>query len=75
MFKGTLEICKISIRTDSSFNKAVFKRYKDVVKDLYINPMHEEWLGSLLLEEYIPTKILQGIFQGVRRLQKLLTPT
>lgn len=49
MFKGTLEICKISIRTDSAFNKAVFERYKDVVKGLYINPMEEKWLGSLLL--------------------------
>lgn len=75
MFKGTLEKCKISIRTDSAFNKAVFERYKDVVKGLYINPMEEKWLGSLLLEEFSPTKILHGIFLGVSRLQKLLTPT
>ena len=38
-----------------SFNMAVFERYKDVVKELYTEPM-EKLLESFLLEETIQTR-------------------
>jgi len=56
LVQGGLEIkCKISVKTNSSFSKAIFERYKDMVKELYIEPKEEEILGSFLLEENIPT--------------------
>ena len=58
LVQGGLEIrCKISIKMHSSFNKAVFECYKDMVKELYIEPKKEELLGSFLLEETIPMQV------------------
>ena len=52
LVQGGLEIrCKIAVKTSSSFNKAVFERYKDEVKELYVEPKDEEILGSFLLED------------------------
>ena len=51
LLQGGLEIrCKISIKIHSHFNKTVFGSYKDIMKELHIEPM-EEGLRSLLLEK------------------------
>ena len=40
LVQGGLEIgCKITIKTHSSFNKTVFERNNDIVKELYSKPM------------------------------------
>ena len=52
---GLEKRCKVSIETHSCFKNAVFERYKDIIKELYIETMEEELLGSFFLEETIPT--------------------
>ena len=43
--------CKVTIKTASSFNKAVLERYKEMTKELYMEPKEEEVLGSFLLKK------------------------
>ena len=45
---------KISIKTLSSFNKVIFERYENIVKELSIKLIAEELLGSFLLEKTVP---------------------
>ena len=55
LVQGGLEIrCKVTIKTASSFNKAVLERYKEMTKELYIEPKEEEVLGSFFLKESLP---------------------
>ena len=53
LVRGELQTsCKISIETHSSFNKAVFENYENVVKEHYIEPMEKTVTIKLARENY-----------------------
>ena len=59
---------------------AVFERYKDTMKELYIEPMEKTIgfilvTGNLVWKSSKKKKIPQHLFQAARRAQKLLKPT
>ena len=50
LVQGGLEVpCKVKVITPPSFNMNVLKKYEELVKELYVEPKHEDILGTFVL--------------------------